>query len=312
MKSNELSRRWMSYLVLAWVPAAALLLAAAGPVGVRPARADTPGPAEPIPLAATRLDSVPVGLPPCIGLESGVSDPVFGLLISLVDSGIYGTLSGDRLEEELRRSPKRSQLPYKALRELKREPAIPGRTAEVRVVFNGPLSLPVPYSILSYHPGSFTASEICRFREWMLGQVRLSYSEEVKGRQVVKTVELQDVHLFTIAEGTVKIDIDKWVDTVLGGALDDTNVTCLMLCRHDGEWLGFAMGYNDEGGGRSGVLSFANDKILFPVPVELKSVGRQMRRRAEQLHSQWVGVSQGVLERPEVRAAVSTAGAPQR
>jgi hypothetical protein len=242
---------------------------------------------EPIPLAATRLDSVPIGLPPEIRAEPGILDPVFALLVGLISANNYGTLTEERLIQELTRFPNRSRLPYRSVRSLTRLPVIPGRTASVRIDFNGPLDLPVPYSILGYHPGSFTATEECVFREWILGTVSLAHAEEVGGRVVESTIELEDVHLFGLARGKVVIDIDAWLDVLLGSMLDDTDVTCLLLCRYHGAWLAFAMGYNSDHEGRSGAFVFAKDEILFPSPPEMRTVGRQMRKRTEYLMSAW-------------------------
>src|SRR5512140_590467 len=49
-----------------------------------PAGAPPATEAEPFPFAPTNLDSVHVGLPSTLELESGVKDPVFGLLVGLV------------------------------------------------------------------------------------------------------------------------------------------------------------------------------------------------------------------------------------
>jgi hypothetical protein len=178
-----------------------------------------------------------------------------------------------------------------------REPVKPGQTALVRLVFAAPIDLPVPYSILGYHPGSFTASQSCLFREWELGRVRLSEAEQKGDRTEVHTIDLEDVHLFAAVEGDVKIDIDALVDAMLGGAIDDTDVTTLMLFRWQGEWYGAAMGYGKDRHGRSGILSLRRDKILFPTPDGLRGVGRQMRTKAELLGKVW-DATQARLEAP--------------
>jgi hypothetical protein len=271
--------------------AVALLAASSGRVA---AAEPVPAPPSPVraaelrPLAPTLPDSIPIGLPPELLIVPAVKDPVFGILIGLVSSGTYGTLTGARLESELKRQSAKSNLPYRTVDSLARTPVLPGRTALIKLAFRGgDLDLPIPYDILGYHPGSFTASERCVFREWILGNVRLTDDDTDDGK--ARTIELQDVHLFGLSQGKVDIDIDGWLDSVMGGGLDDTGVTCLMLCRHNGAWLGFAMGYNDDGRGRSGAFDFAKDEVMFPTPSELRTVGRQMRSRMESLMTRWVG-----------------------
>jgi hypothetical protein len=263
---------------------------AASPASLSPAPPSPARAAELRPLSPTAPDSIHIGLPPELRIVPAVKDPVFGILIGLVSSGTYGTLYGARLESELKRQSARSNLPYKTLDSLARTPVLAGRTALIKLAFRGgDLDLPIPYDILGYHPGSFTASEHCVFREWILGTVRLEYDDDDGGKTRTRTIELQDVHLFGLSQGKVNIDIDGWLDSVMGGGLDDTGVTCLMLCRHNGAWLGFAMGYNDDGHGRSGAFDFVKDEVLFPTPSELRSVGRQMRSRMELLMKRWVG-----------------------
>lgn len=228
-----------------------------------------------------------MGLPAVLEAEPGVNDPVFSILTRLVTSGTYGTITQERLQQEVARMGGKSRLPYESVVSITREPVNPGWTAIIRLEFKAPIDLPVPYSILGYHPGSFTASQHCVFREWEIGKVRLSESEQKGDHTETHTIDLEDVHLFASVEGEVKIDIDAWIDALLGDAIDDTDITALMLGRWQGEWYGVAMGYGNDRSGRSGILSLRQDKILFPTPDGLRGVGRQMRANAERLGRIW-------------------------
>ena len=265
------------------VPVAAPGITVIHPGGTATSR---PG-AEPIPLSSSPADTVHIGLPRTLDPAPMVKDPVFGLLIGLVSSGEYGDLSGDRLGAELRRLHANSVLPYQALDTLTRLPVKAGRTATVKVTFHGDLNLPIPYSILGYHPGSFNTSQTCIFREWIFDRLLLPQDVEGSAAANPPTLELDDVHLFGVAQGKVLIDIDGWLDSLMGDKLDDTWVTGLLLCRYRGEWFGFAMGYNRKGEGRSGALSFTKDRILFPTPAELRIVGPRMRAQMESLMKWW-------------------------
>lgn len=241
-------------------------------------------PAVPDALAS---DSVHIGLPAVLERQPGVNDPIFSILTRLVTSGTYGTITQERLRQEVARIGGKSRLPYESVVSITREPVKSGWTALIRLEFQEPIDLPVPYSILGYHPGSFTASRQCVFREWEVGKIRLSESEQKGDHTETRTIDLEDVHLFASVEGEVKIDIDAWIDALLGGAIDDTDITALMLGRWQGEWYGVAMGYGHDQSGRSGILSLRQDKILFPTPDGLRGVGRQMRARAERLGRIW-------------------------
>lgn len=230
------------------------------------------------------LDRPMIGLPVSLPYVDEIRDPIFSILVGLVDSDIYGTLTQDRLVMQLDRMGRTSHLPYKSVREVTRLPAGEDRpTNEISVIFDGELALPIPYSILGYNPGSFRATERCLFREWNLGTVTLQHSTK-RGEEIeMVPVVLEDVHLYGLEQGEVTLDIDGWVDRMFGGSLDDTDIVGLMLCRYQGKWIGVAMGYNEDKRGRSGALDFREDKVVFPSPDEIKTVGRTMRSRLESL-----------------------------
>lgn len=264
-----------------------LWLAVGLALGGASARAESAGVPE-TPLSREVVaDSLRFVLPDTLHPADGVRDPVFAILAGLVTRGCYGTLTGERLETELRRIGTKSMLPYESVVRVNRTPVREDYTASVTVEFERPIDLPVPYSILGYHPGSFSASQFCEFREWQFPS--LQFVETVgSGKEArTRTLEVQNVHLFALSSGEVWIDIDVLVDKMLGGAIDDTRVTTLVLCQHQGEWLGVATGYGRRGEGRSGVLSLRENKILFPTPDALKGLGRRMRGKAESLSKLW-------------------------
>lgn len=229
-----------------------------------------------VPAVVSESESARFALPDVLPVVDEVKDPVFAILVGLVRSDSYGSLSREHLERELRRRPGRSRLPYQRLKELRRLPGAQGETALVSAQFNGPLDMAIPYSILWYHPGKLSATPTCVFREWMLGSVHVP-------RTGGPPVALEDLHLFGLSEGRLRVDIDWWLDRLLGGALDDTAVTGALVFRYHSRWLGMAVGYNDRQNGRSGAFDLGADRVVFPVPVELRAVGRQMRERMESL-----------------------------
>ena len=226
--------------------------------------------------------AAPGELPDPLPLDPQVKDPVFSVLVGLIHSNLYGSLSGERLERAVSGQRGQSRLPYRRLRELRRVADPGGQSAQVSLVLDGDLKLPIPYTILWYHPGSFATSETCVFREWILGPMSVSVPAARKG-QPAAPVDLQDVHLFALDQGRIAVDIDAWLDRLMGSALDDTVVTGILLFRRNGRWLAVAVGYNNDGKGRSGTFDFTEDRIVFPVPAEMKAVARQMRARMEAL-----------------------------
>jgi hypothetical protein len=152
-------------------------------------------------------------------------------------------------------------------------------SALVALISTQDLDLPVPYRILAYEPGRMRASRRLELEEWNLGTLRL----DGPGGKGSAPVVLGDVRVWGIRAGTVEMDVDGWLDALLGPRLDDTKIVGFALFRYGNERLGMALGYNRDGQGRSGAFSFKNDKILFPSPPPIKIAGAHLRARLERL-----------------------------
>ncbi len=239
---------------------------------------------------ATAQESTPVPtdvIPEELPFETRVKDPVFSALVGLVSSNSYGTLSREQLARNLERRNLKSKLPYQEVQSVTRARGTDDRSATVTVSFDGDLKLPVPYSLLGYHPGSFLASQDCVFREWIIGDLTLDHPEKVKGEWTHRPIHLKRVHLYGLDRGKISIDFDGWLDTMLGGTLDDTDVVGLILFEYEGVWTGMATGYSKKGSGRSGAFNFEEDEIMFPGPDEMKTIGRTLRKKIESWLPDW-------------------------
>jgi len=226
-------------------------------------------------------------LPEVLPFEPIVKEPVFAMLVGLVDTDSYGTLTREHIVRDLRRRKLTSKLPYQWVRSVTRESEDPGNTATVTVVFDHKMDLPVPYSLLGYHPGSFIASDSCVFREWRLGDITLQHPYQEKGKWLYRPIRIENVHAYGLATGGISIDFDAWLDRLLGGALDDTDVVGLVLFKYNGVWTGMATGYSKGKSGRSGAFNFEKDEIMFPGPDEMKTIGRTLRGKMEEWLLTW-------------------------
>ncbi len=209
----------------------------------------------------------------------GVKDPVFAYLVGLVDADLYGSVDATTLESFLQTHATKTQLPYEHLDHLRRLMGQPHRTADITASFQAPLSIPVPYRILGYAPGRLRASREVRFREWILGELLISHKEDGKTQEV----RLSDVHLFALQEGIIWVDVAGWLDHLVGGKLDDTRITGLVLFVWQGERWGLAVGYNRDWKGRSGLLSMRENEIRFPSPPPIKTAAWKLRQILEGL-----------------------------
>lgn len=210
-----------------------------------------------------------------------VRDPIFAYLVGLVDANLYGTIDESCLQDVLTRTASKSPLPYQHLVSLRRAAENHDRSARVDIRFDRRLSLPIPYRILGYAPGSLRATQSADFREWILGELVFTYRPQANATPI--EVRLSDVHLFALRGGEMWVDIDAWLDALVGGKLDDTRITGLALFRYGGERWGLAVGYNREWEGRSGLFSMKKDQIVIPSPPPLKTAAWKLRQILEGL-----------------------------
>jgi len=208
-------------------------------------------------------------------LAQDVTDPVFAYVVGLLDRDEYGLVSQEHFARAIATSGRKSRIPHQVIRSVWRAPGLQASSGWVRMEFSGQVDVPVPYNILGYHPGSLLSSPVVTLEEWCLGRTLVPNLAAKNS----PPLELEDVTLWGIVDGQVWIDIDGWVDALLGGKLDDTYVVGVAIFRFRGERLALALGFNRDGSGRSGVLDVRADKIRFPSPVELKVIARDLRGR---------------------------------
>ena len=202
--------------------------------------------------------------------ESQVSDRFYSYLIGLVDADVCGVIDDRQLDKVLKDYRGKTAIPFEKITAIRRECAAGSTVRDVSIAFRGNLKTPVPYGILGYHPGSVTASTTVDFLEWYNPSQKISLSKQ-------ESIELSQVFVFGVYRGWAVVDIDSWVDKVLGDLLDDTRIVVMVLFKYKGEWHGLAAGYGPSGEGRSGIFNFHTNEILFPTPRELQVLAPYFR-----------------------------------
>ena len=205
-----------------------------------------------------------------------VKDPVWSVLVGLSEANVCGVLTRARIDQEVKNSGRTTKIPMRFLLAVRRVPNADGTRADVALLSVEDVDLPVPYDILGYHPGRMRMSKDLQFKEWKLGHVEVQNPD---GDPIV----LEDVRVWGLEKGRVQMDIDGWLDAMLGPKLDDMDLEGFALARYKGQRYGFALGFGPKGSGRSGAFNFLEDKIVFPNPAEFKRTGAYLRARLETL-----------------------------
>jgi len=212
-------------------------------------------------------------------------EPFLAFMLGAVDSDWEGRVTGKQVREAIHRLERRSSLPINGLLALSRRSRETQSQAQWIITFDGKQHLPVPYSLLGYRPGHIKVSEALVLDEWTLGDFVFPWGPKNKPIQVV----LRDVTLWAINPGTLFMDIDGWLDLLLGKTVDDTHIVGLALFRYEGERYAVALGYNREGEGASGMIHLRKNMLMFPYPGRFQHAAQLLRARLERLAPQAVG-----------------------
>jgi len=228
------------------------------------------------PHIAEALSGVPAyQLPDSLPLADDVADGVFALIFGILERDVEAVITGPQLQEMLQRTGRESSVPPELITLVERAHDLRGPQVWVRALFTEALRVAVPYSILGYHPGRLASSQSIIALEWRYSRLTLPDPRHARAAPL----ELTDVTLWGVVSGEILIDIDGWLDFLLGSKLDDTRVVGLADFRLGGKRFGMALGYNREGEPRSGALDLAENEIRFPSPPEIKAVARHLRAR---------------------------------
>ena len=271
--------RRSDWYVLAAILAAMLVLlpAAATPADARashqPRRSSASAADRPAPAAAAGADradgkdeALPV--PP-----SGVRDPLLELLFTITENDSLGTWDGAALARYVAASGRPSRLPVGDIARLARRPARADeaekrRGASVTRVWELELAqalrLPLPWSFLGYHPGTLAASRTFVLSEWRLEDQTLDVV--VDGHPA--TIGVTDVCVLRLDKGWFMLDVDAWLDALLGSMLDDYWACGYVFARQEGRPLEVSLLVKRDGGDDYGQFDLGHDRIeTHPEPV---------------------------------------------
>jgi hypothetical protein len=222
----------------------ALLLLLLGPE-VRPEPAPAPG----------REVSLP---------SSEVKDAFFAYLLGLIVRDGEAEIEGGFLRGILIEYKDALSIPLERIERisLRRDPAGGGNRMEVS--FRGDVDIPIPFSFLGYHPGTIHASRLLTFRE--------PRPDQRAPPSAVPAFE------FRLSEGEASVDVDEWLDVLLGDYLDDIELRRIVVFRYEGEWIGLLSGLGYKRQPIAGYFSFPKNHIVFPVPDALAELGMAFLR----------------------------------
>lgn len=190
---------------------------------------------------------------------SEVKDAFFAYVLGLIVRDGEAEVEGGFLRDMLFEYKDAVSLPLERIDRiaLKRDPAGGGNRMEIS--FQGEVNIPIPFSLLGYHPGSIHASRLVAFRE------------PRPDRKAPPSAS--PAFEFRLTEGEAYVDVDEWLDVLLGDFLDDIELRRVVVFRHQGEWIGLLAGLGRKKQTIAGYFSFTRNRLVFPVPDGLSALG---------------------------------------
>lgn len=190
-----------------------------------------------------------------------IKEPLFAMVMTFAAQDSLGTWDGmdimDFSVDGLTKFPLEHLVRFSRVRPVQADrddwPGVKIR-AMWDIVLVGELDPPMPYAILGYHPGSLRVTRVLRMAETVIDSVTLEGKDG--------PVPIRDLRIFRIAEGHVVLDVDGWLDFVLGSKLDDAAVLAFVSGSTPTSRVSIAVSVGRKGKSIFGEFSMAQDKVL--------------------------------------------------
>ena len=137
---------------------------------------------------------------------------------------------------------------------------------------------PLPFSILGYHPGTLSINTSLVLNEWRLG----ARSVHVTVEGATRRYEAEAITVWEIVAGWIILDVDGWLDKLLGGAADDAANKGFTACWVDDELVGVGISVGKNGRTIYGEFDLRTG--------EIENHGRPLARGIAHYSQGWTGI----------------------
>jgi hypothetical protein len=192
-----------------------------------------------------------------------VKDSFFAYVIGIIRAGIDIDIDAAGMREVLTEFRTSLDLPFDLIERVWQRSAADGEGGALGLEFLGHTAIPIPFSLLGYHPGSIRASRSLRFRQ-------IRFTDDGGGQPGGGA----PVFRLALESGALVVDMDQWLDDLFGDSIDDLPVRNLVFFTWRGEWVGLLHGTGYKGQALRAFFNFRRNRIIFPIPAELDRWGR--------------------------------------
>ena len=196
--------------------------------------------------------------------ESEVKDTFFAYFLGIISSAAPVDMDNAQMREILVEFKSTLDVPFDLITHVTQAPDAQTGERVIGLEFARNVVIPVPFSLLFYHPGSITVSR------WISFEVRRSaWTDPVAGGPAAAAFEL------VLARGTVLVDIDDWLEALLRDHLEDTWIRQIVFFRWGNDWIAMLAGKGRwTGRTKRAYFDLTRNRILFPASGSLTAAGR--------------------------------------
>ena len=195
---------------------------------------------------------------------SEVKDTFFAYILGVIRDGAEMEIDNEGMRAFLVELKSGLNLPFDLISRVSqhKDPESAART--VALEFQHDVVIPVPFSILFYHPGRITCT---RHLSFDVG--RLPWVDPGSSAEPGEAFDL------LLAQGSILVEIDGWLKALFG--MEDTVIRHIVFFRWHDDWIGMLEGSGRSTGGvKRAYFDFTKNAILFPPPSLLKRAGRRL------------------------------------
>jgi len=198
--------------------------------------------------------------------ESEVKDTFFAYFLGILSRGMSVDIDNARMREILVEFKSTLDVPFDLITRVTQGPDAETGDQVIGLEFARDVAIPVPFSLLFYHPGSIGASRSLSF-----DVQRSSWTDPVAGGPAGPAFDL------ALARGAVLVDIDDWLEALFSAHLEDAWIQHIVFFKWGGDWIGMLEGRGrSTGQTRRAYFDFTENRILFPASDELNRAGRRL------------------------------------
>jgi hypothetical protein len=216
---------------------------------------------------AARATGAAPAPPPPPGREislspSEVKDTFFAYVLGIIRAGVELDIDNADMRAILVEFKTPLAVPFDLIDRVTQREGPDGKRT-IGLDFSRDVDIPIPFSLLWYHPGSIVSTRDVTF------SVDRGTWADPRGSPVAP------VFVLSLSEGSILIDVDDWLEVLFGAYIEDTYIRHLVFFTYRGDWIGLLEG----SGRRSGrviraYFNFTHNFIIFPTPAALDAAGR--------------------------------------